>query len=263
MQKFLRTLVLVAFMVMPMTMQGQTAKVSEYDYTVGTASFNSVSSTGTAWTADDVAQGYVDVAMPFGIYFGENQVQQNATLRVYPNGSAEFTSLSGSLIAPMYYSTGYIYGNTSIYTRSTATSLTVEWRKVVSGNSSYSFQLKLYSTGDIEFCYGPMTLNSSSSVLVGMRSSENDQFLCSGNDWSEIVRTNAWTASHTVNATNAPAYNYTTGEGLLYTFTQPACVKPTAISAEATDWNKANVEWTVAENGSKLSLMPAIREHCL
>ncbi len=254
MQKFLRTLVLVAFMVMPMTMQGQNAKVSEYDYTVGTATFTSVASTGTAWTADDVDSGYVDVTMPFSMYFGENQVQQGDVLRVYPNGSATFTNLDGSLIAPMYYSTGYLYGNTSIHTSSTSASLTIEWRKIVAGSSSYSFQLKLYSTGNIRFCYGPMTLNSSISVLVGMRSSATDQFLCSGNNWSEIVRTNSWTASHTVNATNAPAYNLTTGEGLIYTFTQPACVKPTAITAEATAWNTVNVGWTVAAIGSKYEI---------
>ena len=249
----------MALLVVPWVTQGQNAKVSEYDYSVSTATYSTIVGTtgATAWTAADQTAGYVDIAMPFAMYFGETQVPANSMLRVYDDGSVTFESVTGleeSRIAPLYYASGYTTTAMSVYTKSSASMLTVEWRKVVSGNNSYSFQLKMYNTGDIEFCYGPMTLNGSTSVLVGLRSSATDQFLCSGNDWNEIVRTNAWTASHTVNATNAPAYDLATGVGVLYTFTQPACVKPTAITATATAWNKVNVEWTVANNGAKYEI---------
>ena len=145
----LRLFALLALM-LPWTLQAQNAKVSEYDGSAATASYASIAGTSgaTAWT-----QGaYVDVSMPFAMYFGESQITAGSTLRVYPDGSASFTSLADSRIAPLYYSSGYTTTATSIYTKSSAQQLVVEWRKVVSGNNSYSFQLKLYPNGDIEFC---------------------------------------------------------------------------------------------------------------
>ena len=262
MQKFLRTLTLVALLVVPWVTQGQNAKVSEYDYSVTTATYSTIAGTtgATAWTAADQTAGYVDIAMPFAMYFGENEVPANSTLRVYGNGSATFesvTGLSGSRIAPLYYAAGYTTTATSVYTKSSASMLTVEWRKVVSGNNSYSFQLKLYNTGDIEFCYGPMTLNGSISVFTGLMTSSTDVFRARGEGgtlyWNTLERATDY-ATRTLSATYSPAYNLATNEGVLYTFTQPACVKPTAITAEATAWNKVNVGWTVANNGSKYEI---------
>ncbi|MBP5190283.1 MAG: fibronectin type III domain-containing protein, partial [Bacteroidales bacterium] len=248
---FLRMFALLALM-LPWVVQAQNAKVSEYDGAAATATYSSIAGTSgaTAWTQGS----YVDVSMPFAMYFGENQITAGSTLRVYPDGSASFTNLADSRIAPLYYSSGYTTTATSIYTRATAQQVVVEWRKVVSGTNSYSFQLKLYPTGDIEFCYGPMTISSSINVLVGLMSSATDIFRVGGanstNDWSDITRYTTGTATRELSNTYFPAYNTASSQGMVYTFTQPACVKPTGITATATAWNTIDVSWTVSSNGN-------------
>ena len=249
MQKFLRTLTLVALLVVPWVTQGQNAKVSEYDGSATTAAFSTiVGTTGdVAWTAADQTAGYVDIAMPFAMYFGEDQVTSGSTLRVYDDGSAEFTSITGSQLAPLYYASGYGSTANSIHYKSSAQMLTVEWRKVTAnGNSSYSFQLKLYPNGDIEFCYGPMTLGSSINVFTGLQSG-TDIFRATGestaSDWSTLARATT-SGTRTLSSTYYPA------QGTVYTFTQPACVKPTSITPTATAWNTIHVEWTVSSAGN-------------
>ena len=244
-------LALLALM-LPWTLQAQNAKVSEYDGAAATATYSSIAGTSgaTAWTQGS----YVDVSMPFAMYFGENQITAGSTLRVYPDGSASFTSLAGSRIAPLYNSSGYTTTATSIYTKSSAQQLVVEWRKVVSGQNSYSFQLKLYPNGDIEFCYGPMTISSSINVLVGMMSSDEDIYRVGGANggsaWDTITRYTSGLTTRTLSSTYAPAYDVTSNQGVVYSFTQPACVKPTSALATATAWNTVKVDWTVSSNGN-------------
>ena len=248
---FLRMLALLALM-LPWTLQAQNAKVSEYDGAAATATYSSIAGTSgaTAWTQGS----YVDVSMPFAMYFGENQITEGSTLRVYPDGSASFTSLAGSRIAPLYNSSGYTTTDNSIYYKRSTQQLVVEWRKVVSGQNSYSFQLKLYPTGDIEFCYGPMTISSSINVLVGMMSSDEDIYCVGGANggsaWDTITRYTSGLTPRTLSSVYAPAFNTANNQGVVYSFTQPACVKPTGISAVATAWNTIDVSWTVSSNGN-------------
>lgn len=252
----LRMLALLALL-LPWTLQAQNAKVSEYDGAASTATYTSIAGTtgATAWTAADQAAGYVDVSMPFAMYFGESQIADGSTLRVFADGSVSFASLADSRIAPLYYSSGYSTTATSVYTKRSSQQLVVEWRKVVSGQNSYSFQLKLYPGGDIEFCYGPMTISSSINVLVGMMSSSTDIYRVGGangtNDWNDITRYTSGDDTRTLSSAYAPAYNTTTGQGRVYTFHQPACVKPSSATVSATAWNTAHVEWTVANAGVK------------
>ena len=243
MQKFLRTLTLVAFVLMPWVTQGQNARVSEYDYSVTTATYSTIVGTSgaTAWTATDQTAGYVDIAMPFAMYFGETQIASGSTLRVYDNGSAEFMSLTGSQLAPLYYASGYGTTATSVYTKSTAQQLTVEWRKVTAnGNSSYSFQLKLYQGGDIEFCYGPMTLGGTISVFSGLKSSDADVFRARGEGgtlyWNTLERATDY-------ATRTLSSNYYPAQGTVYAFTQPACVKPNTLASTVAD-GSATLTWS-------------------
>lgn len=251
----LRMLALLALL-LPWTLQAQNAKVSEYDGAAATATYTSIAGTSgaTAWTQGD----YVDVAMPFAMYFGESQIAAGSTLRVFPNGSASFASLAGSRIAPLYYSSGYTTTATSIYTKSSAQLLTVEWRKVVSGQNSYSFQLKLYPNGDIEFCYGPMTISSSINVLVGMMSSDEDIYRVGGANggsaWDTITRYTSGLTTRTLSSAYAPAFDVNTNQGVVYTFTQPACVKPTNVTATALAWNTIQVDWEVSSPGSSFEV---------
>ena len=243
MQKFLRLFVMMALFLVPWVTMGQNAKVSEYDYSVNTATYSTIVGTSgaTAWTAANQTDGYVDIAMPFAMYFGETQIASGSTLRVHDNGSAEFMSLTGSQLAPLYYASGYTTTATSVYTKSTANGLTVEWRKVTAnGNNSYSFQLKLYPGGDIEFCYGPMTLGSSISVFTGLMSSDQDVFRACGENGSS-----AWNTLERANniATRTLSSNYYPAQGTVYAFTQPACVKPNTLASTVTDGG-ATLTWS-------------------
>ncbi len=257
---FLQMLCLLALGV-PWATQAQNARVSEYDGSVTTATYSSIAGTpgASAWTAANQAAGYVDVQMPFAMYFGETQITSGSTLRVYDDGSVAFADqLTDSRIAPLYYSAGYTTTGSSIYTKSSASMLTVEWRKVVSGTSSYSFQLKIYPSGDIEFCYGPMTLSGSINVLVGMMSSATDIYRVGGPNgssaWDDISRHTTGTTTRTLSPAYAPAYNAATGVGMVYSFTQPACVKPTTIAATAVSWDSIKVDWTLSSTGSNYEL---------
>lgn len=253
MQKFLRLFVMLALLFVPCVTMGQNARVSEYDGSAATATYSTIVGTSgaTAWAAADQTAGYVDIAMPFAMYFGETQVTAGSMLRVYGNGSATFesvTGLEGSRLAPLYYASGYNTTANSIHYKSSAQQLTVEWRKVTAnGANSYSFQLKLYSNGDIEFCYGPMTTGGTLSVFTGLMSASTDVFRATGessaSDWSTLARA-------TTSGTRMLSSNYYPAEGTVYTFTQPACVKPTGITATATAWNTVNVEWTVSSTGN-------------
>ncbi len=247
---FLRMLALLALL-LPWTLQAQNAKVSEYDFEVTSAAYTSIASTGTAWTQADVTAGHVDVALPFAMYLGENQAAANSTVSVYPDGHVELNGLTGAEIAPMQYSAGYATTVTSIYYQQTGTNeMTIEWRKVVANGNVLSFQLKLADDGTVKFCYGPMGMTSSINVFAGIQA-DGYVFRVGGSSWDDITRYTQGTTTRALNGTNHPAYDVNTGVGAVYTFTQPACVKPTAITATATAWNAVEVGWTVAEAGTK------------
>ncbi|MBR6133038.1 MAG: fibronectin type III domain-containing protein, partial [Bacteroidales bacterium] len=249
---FLRMLALLALL-LPWTLQAQNAKVSEYDFEVSSAAYTSIASTGTAWTQADIDAGYVDVDLPFAMYLGENQAAAHSNIRVYPDGHVVLNGLTGAEIAPLQYSAGYAVTTTSIRYQQTATNeMTIEWRKVVANGNVLSFQLKLADDGTVKFCYGPMGMTSSIQVFVGIQA-DGYIFRCGGSDWSEITRHTSGTTTRALNGTILPAYDVNTGIGTVYTFTQPACVKPTEITATATatSWNTVTVGWTVAEQGTK------------
>ena len=248
----LRVFALLALM-LPWTLQAQNAKVSEYDGSATTATYSSIASTNTARA---LSGGYVDVQMPFAMYFGTTQVPQGSTLRVWNSGSVTFdgiAALADARIAPLYLAAGYTA--TQVYTSGSTQMLTVEWRKVVSGNNSYSFQLKLYPNGDIEFCYGPMTISGSINVLVGMMSSGTDIYRVgganNGSAWDTIYRnTTGATTTRTLSSTYAPAFDVATSVGMVYSFTQPACVKPTSLTATTLAWNSVKLDWVASQGNS-------------
>lgn len=252
----LRMLALLALL-LPWTLQAQNAKVSEYDGAAATATYTSIAGTNTAQT---LSGGYADVSMPFSMYFGETQVPQGSTLRVWNDGSVTFNgiaALANARIAPLYYSSGYT--TSTVYASGSGQQLTIEWRKAISGQNSYSFQLKLYLNGDIEFCYGPMTISSSINVLVGMMSSDEDIYRVGGANggsaWDTITRyTSDLTTPRTLSSTYAPYFNTTNNQGVVYTFTQPLCVKPTNVTATALAWNTIQVDWELSSPGSSFEV---------
>ncbi len=252
MQKFLRTLTLVALFAMPWVMQGQNAaKVSEYDGEVTRATYTSIASNATKLA---LTNGTATVQMEFPMSLGENTVADNSNVTVYGNGCIEFTSLANSGVAPLMFA-AYTSGN--VYYTHTATEMVFEWRKVVDGDNSYSFQLALHSTGNIEFRYGPMTLNVAKNVYVGLMSSNTDIFRVHtvNSRWDTVVRATDMAYRSITNddyyAASHMAYNQATREGVVYTFTQPACGKPGALTVSAPKWDSIYVSWEANAGVSK------------
>ena len=255
MQKFLRTLTLMALLFVPWVMQGQNAaKVSEYDGEVTRAAYTSIASPANAVA---LTNGTATVTMDFAMPLGESNVASGTNVTVHGNGYIQFAGLATSGVAPLWFAD---YSSGSVYYTHSSTEMVFEWRKVVDGTNSYSFQLALYPSGDIQFRYGPMTLNATKSVTVGLMSSNTDIFRVNtvSSRWDTVVRaTNMATRSITYadyyNASHM-AYNQATGEGVVYTFTQPACVKPAFPSSNAlvaSTWDTIKITWNAFEGATK------------
>ena len=231
----------------------QNAKVNEYDCDISTGAYTSLAaanaSGGTAWTETDRSNGYVDVTIPFSFHLGESQVAANSTLRVSNDGSATITSLTDSKISPLRHASGYVTTATSVYYKTSTAGVIVEWRKVKAGSNVYSFQMRLQANGDIQFHYGPMTYASSEQVYVGLAASASDVLCLAGSDWSVFTRHTGSSTARTLSAVYHPDYDLNAHTGTIIHFTQPACVKPTSLTATATSWNTIGLEWTVSSDG--------------
>ena len=246
MQKFLRTLTLLAFLIVPWVMQGQNVSSYEYDQPVATA-FTSISSSGTL---ADLTNGYCEIGMNHAFALGEEEIPQGqAKLRIYRNGYVQV--LNGSAergeFAPLSLSSGNLTGG-SVYYRAQASVTTVEWRKVVAGTGNVlTFQLKVYDDNRVQFCYGPMSLNGSSVTTKSYLSDiNNTNYLCCTDGWDALSTSTSSTATRTLSASNHPTYtptNATSGMGMVYTFSRPNCRRPSDISTQVLAWNSIKVSW--------------------
>lgn len=223
---FLQALFLIAF-VLPGVMQAQSAKVSEYDNNVATEAYASIASTGSAWTAAEVAQGYAGFEMPFGISFGKTAVAAGDSVRVLPNGTIVFANLNGSEIAPMKHSYSNATSETLIYTVVDTTGVTVEWLNATAGTATLNFQAKILPNGTVQFCYGSMNVIDTIEVFAGLRSSATDIYRLCGPSWETITRSTAGNDARFVTDSNNP-------QGYVYSFFKPACLTPDS-TAHITD----------------------------
>jgi len=256
MQKFLRTLTLVALLFVPWVAQGQNAaKVSEYDVSVANATYTTIYNNGG--TAVNMSSGTGTAQLQFAMPFGESTIDNGSNVTVNANGSIQFGD--GQIVAPLMLSSGNFTGGT-VLVQSTTTSFVVECRKAVTGSNSLSFQVALFPNGDIEFRYGPMTLNGNTSVIMGMKDGDQDIYRVGttpDNRWDTVVRaTSGWTARTLSSAyyysSTHPAYSTATGQGVVYTFTQPACVKPSGVTvANPTFWDSLFVSWEAYAGATK------------
>ncbi len=255
MQKFLRTLTLVALLFVPWVAQGQNAaKVSEYDVSVANATYTTIYNNGG--TAVNMSTGTGTAQLQFAMPFGESPIASGSNVTVNANGSIQFGD--GQIVAPLMLSSGAFSGGT-VLVQSTTTSFVVECRKARTGSNSLSFQVALFPNGDIEFRYGPMTLNGNTSVIMGMKNGDDIYRVGTtpDNRWDTVVRaTSGWTARTLSSAyyysSTHPAYSTATGQGVVYTFTQPACVKPSGVTvANPTFWDSLFVSWEAYAGATK------------
>ena len=243
MQKFLRTLTLLAFLIVPWVMQGQNVSSYEYDQPVATA-FTSISSSGTL---ADLTNGYCEIDMNHAFALGEESIPQGqAKLRIYRNGYVQVlngTAERGEL-APLSLNSGNLTGG-SVYYRAQASVTTVEWRKVLAGTGNVlTFQLKVYSDNRVQFCYGPMGLNGSAATTKSYLSDGTNYLYCTGG-W-DALSTSTSLDTRTLSASNHPTYtatSATSGMGMVYTFSRPNCRRPSDVSTQVLSWNSIKVSW--------------------
>ncbi len=171
--------------------------VVKYEFETFQSTFTSIASTGTPLTPSGWDDGYslLDLHGVFrffydGKYYDTLSVGTNGGLIVgkdkyLTNSNDLANSTYAPVIAPVwddlkFYSSGS--GDGLFYqidTIGTDTILTIEWYNVVrygsSSDATVSFQVKIFSTGTIDFVYGDMSnaSNWNASVSIGINDVEN------------------------------------------------------------------------------------------
>ena len=90
----LRLFFAMAMMAFAWGAQGQ--RLSTYSMTVDTTTFNSIVTTGTALSFNNVDDGYATVALPFAIGFGESSFAAGTPIACSANGFLQLGSSSTS-----------------------------------------------------------------------------------------------------------------------------------------------------------------------
>ena len=239
MSKFVqRLLLLAAMMVVPWVTKAQS--LSDYTLTVDTTTFTSIVSTGTSVSFSTLDDGYGTLSMPFAFPFGESVIGAGTTISLSANGfidfasstsgtTASYTSLTKQTINPILAQDGHMQRHTGagtyyqVDTTGGVSCLTIEYHLLGSYSSPYglySYQVKLFQNGNIEFVYDSVNEAGTSRTLR--------TWLWDGLSDDLVSLSGPW-ASPTISTTIAQRPNTPTpSHGLRYTFTRPVitCPKP-------------------------------------
>ena len=186
--KRLRTLIVLMAALLPFVAHAQ-VYVSDYTFSTYPGYFSSIASTGTEITSQLAYDESQPIALPFTFPFGQESVP---TVMVSPNGQIiidSYDPYSGdyyphtdyvSVISPLGYD--FVVDSTSgtehvYYELQGATPnqvLVIEYNHVQSLHSgtntnTYTFQVWLYESGDIDFVYDTFNISTSVSPYVFMR----------------------------------------------------------------------------------------------
>ena len=268
MKKLLLNL-LFAVMMVPWVTQGQ--EISEYIFTENTGVYTSIASTGddTGIADDDEA---VLVSLPFAFPFGMESynsvyVTSNGQLSfnadpVLSSGAYDVSVYTGnySMIVPLGHDLNPASGGKVYVDSSDASVFVVEWDSIRPytgfANTFYCFQVKLYPSGNIEMCYGPMVVGTThTDVVVRLKEAGLGNVLnvTGGSLWTNVSTSFATAVSNkTLDSAAFPA------SGTIYEFTRPiiTCPRPsslvmtsntlTSVSLAWLDTLNANSTWDVA-----------------
>ena len=258
--KRLRLLFVLATLLLPFVAHAQ-VYVSDYSFLPYTGSFSSISTSGTEITSQLVGNTTLELTLPFTFEFGQDTA---STITVTPNGQ---------VIIGSYYSASPSYSNLTtgvsvisalghdlnvdtatgtehVYYELMGSSpnqvMVVEYNHVQSSHSAgasyntYTFQVLLYETGDIDIVYDTFNVATSRNPYVFLREEGVNAALSLSGTWgSPVTGRNISTMSLT--STNKPE------PGLIYSFIRPysSCPRPinfTCISTSRPDsvvfaWN--------------------------
>ena len=267
--KKLYSMLLAICLLIPLAGLSQT--VPSYAFQATSAAYDTVvQGTALSLVSDD---SYAALQLPFDFKFAETTYLQGTNFYVCSNGYITIgnaaTASTPSLTSTYSFISALGHdlkpgaeGKVSYAVTGTAPNqvLTIEWKQFqsYSGNNCYNFQIKLHETTNvIEFCYGPVTIASSKSAIVGLFDVTNSEKLIvrgSGN-WS------TFTASSTVTTNTASISSSSHPDsGLVYTFTPPIinCPRVSNLTASNFGPNSFDVSWHSegSESSWILSYMP-------
>lgn len=239
--KRLRTLFVLVTALLPFVARAQ-VYVSDYSFSSFTGSFSSIASTGTELTsliADDASE---QVVLPFVLEFGQDtassiMVSTNGQIGIGtadPANDGYMDHLSDmSIIVPLGLdlSLDTSSGGGHIYYEVQGSSpnqvVVVEYNHVqmygtgTTTNNTFSFQVLLYESGDIEFVYDTCTLVSNAVPYVFLREHAVNASLAIGGTWANPTA-NRVIGTMIMQNSNKPV------PGLTFLFTRPynSCPRP-------------------------------------
>ena len=223
MRKILKTLMLLALMGTGGTALGQrTIGLAVYGLSSDVNSYSPLGTRGgTAWSAAEQAAGLASVAMPFDFAFGMDTIAQGTTLYVSAAKGMALTA-AGSVFAPLsQLSSGDDYSgidSATIVYRTTSDTVEIEWNAVHHGANVYTFQLMLASSGDIAFCYGPLTVTDYKSVAVGLaNTATSESSSLGGYTWTNPSVYHSGLSTRNISSYSKPE------TGRTYLFSRPVC----------------------------------------
>jgi hypothetical protein len=239
--------------------QNSFSQVSGYGFTQTAGTYTEITG-GTVWgteTNDDQSFNAIDLGFTFQyntFAYTQVSVQSNGFLAMGATVSSSYMAISGgtsnNVVVPMNRDLQGQAG-AEIMTKTEGVSpnqvFTVQWKNykrygTTGTGDMYNFQIKLYeTTNQIEIVYGTVTNNATATtVQVGLRGASNADFnnRTTTTDWATSTAGTLNTSNMTLSATVYPA------SGLTYTFTVPAILNPTGVTATTISTSQIDVAFT-------------------
>ena len=254
---WLKYLVVAMLMLAPVMVAGQ--RLSSYALTVDTTTFNSIVTTGTVLSFNNVDDGYATVTLPFAIGFGESSFAAGTPIACSANGFLQLgsSSTSGTTAIHINETDCYInailredghlnrYEGAGAYCRydATAGTFTIEYHLLGRYDQPYgvySYQIVFHDNSTIELVYDTVDLGGDTSCFLAT-------FMTDGPHGDRAYITGRWASPVFSSSTFAfrPTSNLP-AHGLRYTLTPPpaACPRPISITVTGTDYNGFDISWT-------------------
>ena len=262
----LRLFFAMAMMAFAWGAQGQ--RLSTYSMTVDTTTFNSIVTTGTALSFNNVDDGYVTVTvtLPFAIGFGESSFAAGTPIACSANGFLQLGSSSTSGTTAIHINETDCYINAILredghlnrhegagaYCRydATAGTFTIEYHLLGRYDQPYgiySYQIVFHDNSTIELVYDTVDWGGDTSCLLAT-------FMTDGPHGDRAYITGRWASP--VFSSSTFAFRPTSdlpAHGLRYTLTPPvaACPRPIAVAASSVRDEGFEISWADTSDASR------------
>ena len=267
MQKFLRTLTLLAFLMVPWVMQAQT--LAEYQLSVGSTTYTSIADPSLLLSSVNGDGGTQTVALPFDFAFGETTFTAGTNVTVRADGYLYFgTSSPGhqsrnawtgstyKVISPYFNGDGKITASgatsgaySTVQTDANGQMLVIEFKGLTcyySPYGEYNFQVRLHANGNISTVYGSSTFSTATTGGVS-----HNFFLKDGSDG--ICLTGSFANPVAGTPATLPSLATPAAVGTVITYVRPiiTCPKVASVDTANSTANSATINWTAGGTETK------------